>query len=144
MNCWKNGNETRPVNNYLLDSFALLRFMQKEPGHEVVKAILDDAQAGKVRVMLNIINMGEIIYTVQRRFGLQAKLDAVMNISRLGITILPAPNNLVFRAAELKARFSMSYADTFAVASAIEHDAMLVTGDPEFRQVKNLVKIVWV
>lgn len=132
------------MNKYLLDSFALLRFMQKEPGHERVRAILDDAQIGKACAMLNIINMGEVIYTVQRRFGLQAKLDVVMNIGRLGIVILPVPNDLVFRAAELKARFSMSYADTFAVASAMEHDATLVTGDPEFRQVENLVKILWV
>ncbi len=132
------------MNNYLLDSFALLRFIQKEPGNELVKAILDDAQTGKACAMLNVINMGEIIYTVQRRFGLQAKLDVVMNIGRLGIVILPVPNDLVFRAAELKARFSMSYADTFAVASAMEHDATLVTGDPEFRHVENLIKIRWI
>ena len=132
------------MNNYLLDSFALLRFIQKEPGNEPVKAILENAQTGKAFVMLNVINMGEIIYTVQRRFGLQFKLEVVMNISRLGIVILPATNDLVFRAAELKARFAMSYADTFAVASAIEHSATLVTGDPEFRQVEDLVRILWV
>ena len=88
------------MNNFVLDSFALLRFIQKEPGNEPVKAILDDARTGNVCAMLNVINMGEIIYTVQRRFGLQAKLDVVMNISRLGIVILPATNDLVFRAAE--------------------------------------------
>jgi len=132
------------VNNYLLDSFALLRFIQKEPGNESVKAILQDVQTGTACAMLNVINMGEIIYTVQRRFGLQFKLEVVMNISRLGIVILPATNDLVFRAAEFKARFAMSYADTFAVASAIEHNATLLTGDPEFRQVEELVKILWV
>lgn len=51
---------------------------------------------------------------------------------------------LVFSAAELKARFAMSYADTCAVASAIEQNATLVTGDPEFRQVENLVRILWI
>jgi predicted nucleic acid-binding protein len=132
------------VNNFVLDSFALLRFIQKEPGDEAVKAILEDVRLGKACAMLNVINMGEVIYTVQRRFGLQFKLDVVMNIARLGIEILPAPNDLVFRAAELKARFAMSYADTFAVASSIEHNATLVTGDPEFRQVEKLVKILWV
>ncbi len=132
------------MNNYLLDSFALLRFIQKEPGNEPVKVILNNAQNGKACAMLNVINMGEIIYTVQRRFGQRHKLDVVMNIERLGIVILPATNDLVFRAAELKARFAMSYADTFAVASAIEHNATLVTGDPEFRQVESLVRILWI
>jgi len=132
------------VNKYLLDSFALLRFIQKEPGSEPVKALLDNAQRGTACAMLNVINMGEVIYTVQRRFGLRYKLDVVMNIGRLGIVILPAPNDLVFRAAELKAQFALSYADAFVVASAMEHNAVVVTGDPEFRQVETLVKILWV
>lgn len=132
------------MNNYLLDSFAILRFIQKEPGDGAVKDILEDARIGKACAMLNVINMGEVIYSVQRRFGLQFKLDVVMNINRLGIVILPVPNDLVYRAAELKARFAMSYADTFAVASALEHDATLVTGDPEFRQVEHLVNILWI
>ena len=95
MSCLKSGSGIKPVNNYLLDSFALLRFIQKEPGNEPVKAILENVQTGKACAMLNVINMGEIIYTVQRRFGLQFKLDVVMNISRLGIVILPATNDLV-------------------------------------------------
>ena len=132
------------ANSYLLDSFALLRFIQKETGDQAVKDILDDVQKGRARALLNIINLGEIIYTVQRRFGRQKKLEVVMNIGRLGIEILPAPNDLVFRAAELKARFSMSYADTFAVASAMEHGAVIVTGDPEFRLVEHLVEIIWI
>ncbi len=132
------------MNNFMLDSFALLRFIQKEPGNEPVKAILDDVQRGTVCAMLNVINMGEVIYTVQRRFGQHYKLDVVMNIGRLGIVILPAPNDLVFRAAELKAQFALSYADAFVVASAMEHNATVVTGDPEFRQVEALVKILWV
>lgn len=132
------------MNSFVLDSFALLSFIQKEPGNEPVKVILDDAMSGKARVMLNVINMGEIIYTVQRRFGQQAKLDVVKSISLLEIWILPAPNDLVYRAAELKAQFPISYADTFVVASALGHGATVVTGDPEFRQVEHLVKIMWV
>lgn len=132
------------MNKFVLDSFALLRFFQKEPGHEAIKAILDDVQRGMAYAMLNVINMGEIIYTVQRSFGLQYKLDVVMNINRLGIVILPASNDCVFRAAELKARFAMSYADTSVIASALEHDATVVTGDPEFLQVEALVNILWI
>ncbi len=144
MSCLKSESGTKLVNSFVLDSFALLRFLQKEPGNEPVKAILDDAVNGKACVMLNVINMGEVIYTVQRRFGHQAKLDVVKNICLLNIEIIPASNDLVYRAAELKAQFSMSYADTFAVTSAMDHNAVLVTGDPEFRQVEHLVRILWV
>ena len=60
----------------------------------------------------------------------------------MGFTIIPCPNDLIYRAAELKARYPISYADAFALAMALEHSAVLVTGDPEFRQVEHLVKVV--
>ena len=71
-------------------------------------------------------------------------MQVFIALQQMGIVILPCPENLVYRAAELKAVYAMSYADTFAVASAMEHKACLVSGDPEFRQVEHLVKIEWV
>ena len=65
-------------------------------------------------------------------------------MERLGFRILPVPNDLVFRAAEYKASLSLSFADCFAMASAVEHGAVLVTDDPEFRAVEHLVTIAWV
>jgi predicted nucleic acid-binding protein len=38
----------------------------------------------------------------------------------------------VLAAAHVKARYSVSYADAFAVATAQEYHATVVTGDPEF------------
>jgi predicted nucleic acid-binding protein len=131
------------MRRYQLDSFALLRFFQKEPGGEKVRRILEDANKGTAQALLNVINLGEIIYLVQRRFGEAKKLEVLMHIQRMGIEVLPVPNDLVFRAAELKARFPLSYADAFALASAIEHHATLVTGDPEFKKVEHLVGIEW-
>jgi len=55
----------------------------------------------------------------------------------------PAPGTLVYQAAELKALYPISYADCFALACAINHAAVLVTGDPEFKIVEHLVKITW-
>ena len=37
----------------------------------------------------------------------------------------------VLEAAAIKADHPMAYADAFAVATAVAHDATLVTGDPE-------------
>jgi len=132
------------MNSILFDSFAMLRFFYQEPGAERVRELLKEATRNDVPRLISAINVGELIYIVQRRSGEQAKLQMLVKLNSLGLATLPCPNELIFRAAELKARFSMSYADTFAVASAIEHNATLVTGDPEFRQVEHLVKIVWV
>ncbi|MCD6295761.1 MAG: PIN domain-containing protein [Deltaproteobacteria bacterium] len=67
-----------------------------------------------------------------------------LKIERLNFTILQATNSLVYQAAEYKAQHSISYADCFVLASAIEHKATIVTGDPEFKKVEHLADIVWV
>lgn len=132
------------MNSILFDSFAMLRFFYQEPGAEKVRELLKGATRDEVPRLIAAINVGELINIVQRRSGEEAKLQMLVKLDSLGLTILPCPNELIFRAAELKARFAMSYADTFAVASAMEHNATLVTGDPEFRQVGQLVKILWI
>ena len=49
----------------------------------------------------------------------------------------------VLSAARIKGKFPISYADAFAVALAQEMSATLITGDPEFKRVQSLVKIIW-
>ena len=132
------------MNSILFDSFAMLRFFYQEPGAERVRELLKVAERNYSPRLISAINVGELIYIVQRRSGEQAKLQMLVKLKSLGFTILSCPNELIFKAAELKARFAISYADTFAVASAIEHNAVLVTGDPEFRQVEHLLNILWV
>ncbi len=132
------------MNSLLFDSFALLRFFCREPGAEKVRKLLAESLKADQTRLISAINVGELIYIVQRRFGDQKKLQMLVHLQSLGLTILPCPNDLIFRAAELKARYRISYADAFALASAIEHGADLVTGDPEFKQVEHLVKIIWV
>ena len=129
---------------YLFDSHALLRFFQAGAGHEKVVRLLEQIRKAGARKYLNAINLGEIIYSTKRGFGDQKKIEVLAHIERLGFTVLPVPNSLVFQAAEYKAQYCISYADCFALASAVEHKASVVTGDPEFRKVEHLVEIVWV
>jgi ribonuclease VapC len=129
---------------YLFDSHALLRFFQAEAGHEKILRLLEQIRKSEVRKYLNVINLGEIIYSTKREFGDQKKIEVLAHIERLNFIILPVPNSLVFQAAEYKAQFSISYADCFALASAIEHKAAIVTGDPDFKKVAHLAEVVWV
>jgi len=133
-----------PKRSFIFDSHALLKFFQKEKGYEKVVHLLEEINKSGANKYVNAINLGEIIYSTKREFGDQKKLEVLANIERLGFNILPIPNNLIFEAAEYKAQYNISYADCFALASAIEHKAALVTGDPEFKKVEHLVEIVWV
>ena len=128
---------------FIFDSHALLKLFQKEKGHEKVTRLLEEmGRTGGIKY-INAINLGEIIYSTKREFGDQKKLEVLAAIERLDFTILPVPNPLIFQAAEYKAEYSLSFADCFTLASAIEYKATLVTGDPEFKKVEHLVEIVW-
>jgi len=129
---------------YLFDSHALLKLFQAETGHERIVGLLEKIQKAGGPKYLNAVNLGEIIYTTKRQFGDQKKIEVLAHIERLQFTILPVPNSLIFQAAEYKAEFSISYADCFALASAVEQKAAIVTGDPEFKKVEHLVEVVWV
>jgi len=66
------------------------------------------------------------------------------NFERLPLTILVPDRDLIWKAAEIKAEFSISYADCFAVATAMGLDAKVVTGDPDFKKTIQLVAVEWV
>ena len=129
---------------FIFDSHALLKFFQKEKGYEKVTQLLEEIRKTGATKYINAINLGEIIYSTKKEFGDQKKLEVLANIERLNFTILSIPNNLIFQAAEYKAQYAISYADCFALASAVEQKAILVTGDPEFKKVEHLVDIVWI
>ncbi len=133
-----------PKGSFIFDSYALLKLFQKERGYEKVVHLLEEVRKSGTTKYLNAINLGEIVYSTKREFGDQKKLEVLANIERLNFTILPVSNNLIFQASEYKAQYNISYADCFALASALEYKAILVTGDPEFKKVEHLVEIVWV
>ncbi len=50
---------------------------------------------------------------------------------------------LIWEAAEIKARHPISYADCFAAATAVRFQASILTGDPEFKKLGDLVQVEW-
>ncbi|MFA6054622.1 MAG: type II toxin-antitoxin system VapC family toxin [Thermodesulfovibrionales bacterium] len=133
-----------PKGAFVFDSHAMLKLFQKEKGYEKIVHLLEQIKKTGATKYINAINLGEIIYATKREFGDQKKVEVLANIERLNFSILPVPNSLIYQAAEYKALFSISYADCFALASAIEYNAVIVTGDPEFKKVEHLSRIIWV
>jgi predicted nucleic acid-binding protein len=129
---------------FLFDSCALLKLFQKEEGFEKVVRVLEQNRRGHLTNYLNAINLGEILYVTKREFGDQKKVEVLAGIERLGFTILPIPNKLIFQAAEFKAQFGIPYADCFVLASALEHQAVIVTCDADFKKVEHVAEIFWV
>jgi len=127
----------------VLDSWALLAFFKGEPSGPAVEALIEKAAAEKVRLLLCAINWGEIYYAMWRAGGKGAADSVVEDLSRLPLELVDADLALCRQAATFKATRKMSYADCFAAALAKLRTCELVTGDAEFKEVENEVKIHW-
>lgn len=128
---------------YVLDSFALLAYLQDEPVASRVERLLENAGKEKCRLFLSIINLGELLYMTERRGGVAKAQDALALIRQLAIEIVSADEQTVFAAAHIKANHPLSYADAFVVATAVQKNAVILSGDPEFQSVETIVKVEW-
>ena len=128
---------------YVLNSFALLAYLQDEPAAPHIEQLLDEAGRENCRVFLSTINLGELLYIIERRGGIAKSQDALALIRQLPIELLPADEQLIFAAAHIKANHPISYADAFVVAVAIQEEAAILTGDPEFHSIETVAKVEW-
>jgi len=130
----------------VLDSYALLAYFQDEPGANQVEDLLERASRGEVRLLLTVVNLGEVAYVTERTLGLQRAQEALAKIEQLPIQVVDVDKRLALEAAHLKARYAIAYADCFALALARIEGASLVTGDPEFECVRpeDGVPLIWI
>lgn len=128
---------------YVFDSYALLAFFQGEAGGSQVRALLALAFKGEVSIHLSYINLGEVFYIVDRRFGGKKAREIVQDVQRFPMKLESPDLERVLEAAGIKAKFPVAYADAFAVALARELGAVLVTGDPEFKKLERHIEILW-
>jgi predicted nucleic acid-binding protein len=128
---------------YVLDSYALLAYLEEETGCQQVKEILAQALRREVDVVMCIVNYGEVLYITEREQGLSAARKAIAAIDQLPIVIFDDNRGLTFSAAQFKARYPLSCADAFVVALAQAHHARVLTGDLEFESVAGLVAVDW-
>jgi len=140
------------------DSWAILAWLQGEKAGKLVKnliawcngegEILKEIQlllgdtSEPPRLYLNLINLGEIFYILGRRQGEKAAQEVVNYLYLSPLEIVPVTEELVIRAAKLKIKYPLAYADAFAVATAQVKNSALLTGDPELKDIKE-VRILW-
>jgi predicted nucleic acid-binding protein len=128
---------------YVLDSFALIAYFFDEPGAKRVQVLLNDAEQGSCDIWATTVNVGELLYKLEREKSREAVADALVMLRILPIQIAVADLELTRRTAHIKAWLPIAYADCYAIALAQRQRATVVTGDPEFRKAEELVSIEW-
>lgn len=128
---------------YVLDSFALLAYLEGEAGMPRVRTLLTEARSGAHTLYLSLINLGETLYITERERGLTRAQQVLSAVEQLPIQIVPVSRAVVLAAAHIKALYPISYADAFSVVTAHDCDGVVLTGDPEFKLVSHLVNVEW-
>lgn len=127
----------------VLDSWALIAFFEDEPAAEAVEKILEQATAEKHKLLISVVNWGEVYYNTMREVSQDAAEQKLKEIAAMPIEVVGVDQHMAKQAAFYKASHRMSYADCFGAALAKSRNAEFVTGDHEFKAVEKEIKIGW-
>ena len=97
--------------------------------------------------MVSWINLGEVYYLLSKRRGRASGDEFLSMVPVMPFRPVVPDERTIIGAAQRKSRFPMSYTDAFALETARQRQARLVTGDPELRLLAErypLVKLEWV
>ena len=127
------------MNRYVLDTSALFALIENEEGVSEVETLLLQAIEGQHELVISIVSEIEVFYISLREQG------EVIAHERLGLlNDLPVKHelldvNLIRIIGELKAGYSLSFADCCIAGLAREIGTVLVHKDPEFEAIEHLV-----
>jgi predicted nucleic acid-binding protein len=130
--------------SYVLDANAVLDFVEDGPGGKRVEQLLNDALRGRSRVLISVVNWGEVFYHSWQEQGEESARRILAGLSRLPLELVPVDLAQSLQAGEIKARHKIPYVDCIAAGLAILQQAVLVTSDRDFEKLGRRVEILWI
>jgi uncharacterized protein len=131
------------MKKFVLDTHSVIAYLEGEDSGKGLIPVLENAIEGKAEIFFSIINWGELYYIALREGGRDRAELYRETISKFPIMIINVDEELTLAAANFKAFYKMSYADAFAAGLASLRKATLVTGDKDFKQVENKIKVLF-
>ncbi|HEY1161207.1 MAG TPA: PIN domain-containing protein [Terracidiphilus sp.] len=127
---------------YVLDSSAIIRYLDNEAGADRVAAVLKMCVAGKAAVWISAVQWGEVAGNLRIRFGASKELSILSILAPSEAKIVPVSGDRAVRAADLKVDRKIPYADAFTLELAMDStEHILVTADYDFKSVADLARI---
>ncbi|WP_406608394.1 type II toxin-antitoxin system VapC family toxin [Candidatus Infernicultor aquiphilus] len=125
---------------FILDTSALLTFIEDEEGSEYIENLLIRAEKGDVAIYVAFISLTEVFYITAKGKDESEALKRVKLIQSLAVRVEESNENLNVRAGAIKAKNRISIADAYIAALCQEHNGILVHKDPEFEKISPTVK----
>ena len=127
----------------VLDSWAVIAYLEGEPSAKRVADHIADAHEENIPLFMSVVNAGEVWYIIAREVSMTDADRSITELRHLGIKFIDADWTLAHEAGGFKSKYKMSYADCFAAALTKQKKALLLTGDPEFKQLEPQIMIDW-
>jgi predicted nucleic acid-binding protein len=108
----------------------VISYLYDEQGADIVENILKEAEADKIKLYMNKLNLYEVYYNVYRDYDI-IKADEILRlIQGYPIDIIESISDDVIRkAAYYKENYRMSLADSIALGETSIRGASIVTSD---------------
>jgi predicted nucleic acid-binding protein len=127
---------------YVLDSSAILRYLDNDAGAERVAEIIKSHLAGRCAAMISALHWGEIAGITCKGHGKGAMEFVLSRLSAFGFEVIPADAERAVGASLIKLKRQISYVDAFGVELAAEaRDRVFVTADFDFKPASRDAKI---
>jgi ribonuclease VapC len=127
---------------YVLDSSALIRYIDDEPGAERVEELLSACAAGKAELCISAMQWGEVAGNLRKRLGKVQEERILSSVLPSESEIIPLTGDRAVLAAGIKVDRNLSYADSIALELAMSFkDHVLVTADFGFKAVEDLARV---
>lgn len=134
------------VKMFILDSYALLCLFDKKRKSEKEAVIkrLEDAEKGRLKLYMSKINEAEVFYKLYKYLGSPIATGFREDLKRgiFPLNVVSVNDRRAEEASVIKAKYSVSYADAFCIELAKDMNLPVITGDPEFESVKNIIKVI--
>ena len=133
-------------NRFVLDSYALIGYLENETFSDRIEELLYLAKNGKAILYLHAIHLGELYYITLREKGQNTADLAYSRIKAFTLNFIDTiDEELLLIAATFKANYPISFADSFAAALAKINKCTLLSGDPEFEllEKQGIITIEW-
>jgi predicted nucleic acid-binding protein len=121
-----------------LDSSAILALLYGEPGVDIVRRLLEDAEREKALAYLSAVTLCEIVSSLIKTLGESVARDELAVVLTMPVQIESPTRQHCAEAGWLRGRYTLSTADAVIATQAIAANAELVHKDPEFDQVPGL------
>lgn len=124
---------------HVLDANALYRFLNQGAGFEVVRDVFRQAREADVPVMMSVVAWGEVYYNLIRRIGLDRAAQSIEQARQLtGLRLVQVGEADSRRAAELKAKFNIPYADAFTAALTGSQNVVVTADVDHFERIPKI------